>query len=146
MQEEFVNIGSYALVFFAASALLTAQQDPAPKPAAKRASGCNCGMMSGGGMNMKNMDATLQQKLAAMNAASGETKVDAMAAVINELVSQRARMQNMMMAGGGQGMGGMQGMHGGMQQKGGGMREMGGGVQNCPCKSPTAGADSTEAK
>ncbi len=38
---------------------------------------------------MTAMDAQLEQKVATMNEATGEGKVDAMAAVINELVSQR---------------------------------------------------------
>ena len=42
---------------------------------------------------MKAMDARLDEKLAAMNAAKGDQKVEAMAAVINELVSQRKEMR-----------------------------------------------------
>jgi hypothetical protein len=42
---------------------------------------------------MKAMDARLDEKLAAMNAAKGDQKVEAMAAVINELVSQRKAMR-----------------------------------------------------
>lgn len=69
------------------------------------------------------LDRVLAGKLAAMNAARGSTKVDAMAAVINELVSQRDAMHAMMMQhmkdmqGGMGGMGGMggQGAMGGMQ-------------------------------
>lgn len=42
--------------------------------------------------DMKTMDASLDQKVAAMNAAKGNAKVDAMAAVINEMASQRKEM------------------------------------------------------
>lgn len=42
--------------------------------------------------DMKAMDAGLDQKVAAMNAAKGNTKVDAMAAVINEMATQRKQM------------------------------------------------------
>ena len=46
---------------------------------------------------MKNMDAALDQKVAAMNSSTGTAKVDAMANVINELISERKQMhQNMM--------------------------------------------------
>lgn len=49
--------------------------------------------------DMKAQDATLDQKVAAMNTAKGNAKVDAMAAVINEMASQRkqmmAKMSNM---------------------------------------------------
>jgi hypothetical protein len=42
------------------------------------------------------MDARLDELVAAMNAAHGDQKVDAMAAVLNELISQRnARRQRM---------------------------------------------------
>jgi hypothetical protein len=41
---------------------------------------------------MKAMDARLDAKIAAMNAAKGDQKIEAMAAVINELVSQRKAM------------------------------------------------------
>ena len=42
---------------------------------------------------MKAMDTRLDEKLAAMNAAKGDQKLEAMAAVINELVSQRKEMR-----------------------------------------------------
>jgi hypothetical protein len=42
---------------------------------------------------MNAMDARLDEKLAAMNAAKGDQKVEAMAAVINELVTQRKAMR-----------------------------------------------------
>jgi len=45
----------------------------------------------------KMMDAKLDELVAAMNAATGQQKVDAMAAVLNELVAQRKAMRQMMM-------------------------------------------------
>jgi hypothetical protein len=42
---------------------------------------------------MKAMDTRLDEKVAAMNTAKGDQKVEAMAAVINELVSQRKEMR-----------------------------------------------------
>ena len=45
---------------------------------------------------MKAMDARLDEKVAAMNAASGDQKVAAMEAVINELVAQRREMRDKM--------------------------------------------------
>ena len=46
---------------------------------------------------MKEMDVRLGEKVAAMDAAKGEQKVEAMAAVIKEMVSQRKDMQEHMM-------------------------------------------------
>jgi hypothetical protein len=45
-------------------------------------------------VDMKAMDARLDQKLAAMNGATGDARIGAMAAVINELVSQRKAIWN----------------------------------------------------
>jgi hypothetical protein len=47
--------------------------------------------------DMKAMDAKLDELVAAMNTASGEKKVDAMSALLSEMVSQRRKMQSMMM-------------------------------------------------
>jgi hypothetical protein len=60
---------------------------------------------------MKAMDARLDLKVAAMNAARGHAKVDAMAAVINEMVTQHKQMMTKMM-----------GMHDPMMMKG--MKDM----------------------
>jgi len=46
---------------------------------------------------MKEMDVQLDAKVAAMDAAKGDQKVEAMAAVIKEMVSQRKEMQEHMM-------------------------------------------------
>ena len=82
-----------------------AQQSP-PK-AGKQAGSAQSGMMSGNMgdhckqmmtmhnqmmADMKAMDAGLDQKVTAMNAAKGNAKVDAMAAVINEMATQRKQM------------------------------------------------------
>jgi outer membrane protein TolC len=45
----------------------------------------------------KAMDASLDLKVAAMNAAKGRAKIDATAAVINEMVSQQKQMMAKMM-------------------------------------------------
>jgi len=42
--------------------------------------------------DMKAMNSSLDQKVAAMNGAKGNAKVDAMAAVINEMATQRTQM------------------------------------------------------
>lgn len=92
------------IALFAAAGVLA--QQPQPK-AGKQPPGGNMGarcqqmmamhnqMMA----DMKAMDASLDQKVTAMNAAKGNAKVDAMAAVINEMVSQRkqtmAKMSSM---------------------------------------------------
>jgi len=48
--------------------------------------------------DMKAMDARLDEKLAIMNAAGGQAKVNAMADVITEMVTQRRERQQKMMA------------------------------------------------
>lgn len=48
-------------------------------------------------VKMAERDAHLQERIDAMNAATGETKVEAIAAVINELIEQRHAMHDMMM-------------------------------------------------
>ncbi len=55
------------------------------------------GMMSEHAQEMKQMDARLQEKVAAMDAAKGDQKIEAMAAVIKELVAQRHEMHERMM-------------------------------------------------
>jgi hypothetical protein len=42
---------------------------------------------------MKAMDTCLDEKLAAMNAAKGDQKIEAMSAVVNELAAQRKTMR-----------------------------------------------------
>ena len=79
-----------------------AQQAVAPPPHSKMMSGKMAGkgdqsmqmmamheqMMA----DMKAMDAKMDVKVAAMNAAKGSAKTDAIAAVINEMVSQQKQM------------------------------------------------------
>lgn len=88
----------------ATSAALAQQSQPKP---GKQAVSSPSGMMSGNMgdrckqmmamhtqmmADMKAMDASLDQKVAAMNVAKGNAKVDAMAAVINEMATQRKQM------------------------------------------------------
>jgi hypothetical protein len=66
---------------------------------------------------------SLNEKVAAMNAAQGDQKIAAMAAVINELVAQRNEMFEKFKSFHGMGPGGMEQMHGGKgccQMMGGG--------------------------
>ncbi len=100
-----VTMLALALVLAAGSAL--AQQGP---PKAAEHPGPGHGMMMGadkGGMmsmhaqmmtDMKAMDARLDQKLAAMNKAKDKNKVEAMAAVINEMAAQRKELMSKMAA------------------------------------------------
>lgn len=76
------------------------------------------------------MDERMKAKIDSMNAAKGDKKMEAMAAVINEMADQRSRMREMFMASHGKGCPGMAGgSHGGMM--GGRMGMMGGhGGQN----------------
>ena len=72
---------------------------------------------------MKEMDARLDEKVAAMDAAKGDQKVEAIAAVIKEMVSQRKSMQEhkMKMHEGEGAHGHMKGHMGGETGKGKGM-------------------------
>jgi len=103
-----LNVKALPLIALAA-ALCTAgalAQQNQPKPA-KPSGGAQSAVMSGKMADqckqmmamhnqmmadMKAMDASLDQKVAAMNAAKGNAKVDATAAVINEMASQRKQM------------------------------------------------------
>lgn len=60
--------------------------------------------------DMKTMEATLDMKVAAMNAAKGRAKVDATAAVINEMITQQKQMMAKMMSMHEHMMNGMKGM------------------------------------
>lgn len=71
---------------------------PAPPTAAAEAPAMNCeAMMQEMHASSKAMDVRLQQLVDQMNQAKGSAKVDRMAAVINELVTQRAQMREQMM-------------------------------------------------
>jgi hypothetical protein len=89
---------------------LFAQQEQGKTPAPAAQAGTKVDSvpahpMSGGQMKeheemmsrMKEMDTRLDAKVAAMDAAKGDQKVEAMAAVIKEMVSQRKEMQEHMM-------------------------------------------------
>lgn len=73
--------------------------------------------------DMKAMDTALDQKVAAMNNATGSAKVDAMAGVINELVSQHKQMEQKMMS-----------MNGGMMEMMGGNQRA---MTDCPMMKTT---------
>jgi hypothetical protein len=86
-----------------AAAAVSEQQHGAPAPIPKPDSDdMDCSeMMAEPGQtiaDLRAMDAQLEQKVAAMNAASGSGKVEAMAAVINEMASQRKALRERMLA------------------------------------------------
>ncbi len=91
-------------IVFAASGAFAQQSEP--KTGTPPVSG-QSGMMSGNMQmmamhnqmmaDMKAMEASLDLKVAAMNAAKGHAKVDATAAVINEMVAQQKQMMAKMM-------------------------------------------------
>jgi hypothetical protein len=83
---------------------------------------------------MASLDARLDSLLAAMNAARGSKKVDAAAAVLNELVAQRKGMRDHMMAMGPQMMQHMM-QHGRTAMMEGMMKSMSG----CPMMQPAGG-------
>ncbi len=90
-----VLVGTAALSLgWAAQPAKEAKQAEKPTVKAQSAlSGCCAAMAKMGDeevVTQKESDAGLNRLLATMNDASGSTKVDAMAAVINELVKQRA--------------------------------------------------------
>ena len=96
-------MNSRALIGIAAGALLMAgavsAQQPAPQPRdsvhMQARKGDTMGMMSGGMMRDAG-EAHLDSLVQAMNQATGNRKVQAMAAVINELVAQRRAMHEHM--------------------------------------------------
>jgi Spy/CpxP family protein refolding chaperone len=109
-----ISILVVAAAVVVALGLFAAQQSGAPaQGSAAKPGGCPCGMMGGGNMQMGGgnmqqmhsrmsaMNAQLDRDVAAMNKATGQAKVDAMAAVLNDMVQQHRQMgQNMMMGGG----------------------------------------------
>ena len=100
---------SVSIILFASFAAMTllAQQPPPPAPGMGKP-----GMMGEGKMDesammamhkemmakMEAMDSKLDDLVKKMNAAKGSKKVDATAAVMNELVAQRKQMRDHMMA------------------------------------------------
>lgn len=101
-RKSFLTEAVFAAAFVLATGAAFAQQGP-PKAAEHPAAG-HGGMTMGGNMgdmgamhakmmaDMKAMDDRLDQKLAVMNEANAKTKVEAIAAVINEMATQRKEM------------------------------------------------------
>jgi hypothetical protein len=82
--------------------------------------------------DMKAIDTELDHKVAAMNEATGGSRVEAMAAVINELVSQRKAMQAKMIA-----------MHSGMtDHMGGATSPQQDSMSECPMMKGVGGSSS----
>jgi hypothetical protein len=97
-----------AVLIMPCSLFAQQEQDTTPAPAAQggtKVESAPAQPMSGGQMKehdemmsaMKEMDARLDAKVAAMDAAKGDQKVEAIEAVIKEMVSQRKEMQEHMM-------------------------------------------------
>lgn len=76
---------------------------------------------------MREADTQLQQKLATMNKAQGQAKVEAMAALLTQLVNQRAEMREQMMSMSDDGMKHMMGHMGNLEA-----------MKNCPMMSKPA--------
>jgi hypothetical protein len=98
---------SCAAAVVLAASTTTGQSSPQTSPSTG-------GMMStpmGGGMmaRMEESDRRLDELVSTMNSATGQAKVDAIAAVVNELVTQHRQMHQRMMG---------QGMRGGMRMMG----------------------------
>lgn len=99
----------HALVLLLASSGLALAQGQPAAPGPARQGAPQAGTAPGAGAcedmkkhheemkaEMQKMNAALDQKVAAMNAARGNAKVDAMASVVNELVAQRKQMAQRM--------------------------------------------------
>jgi hypothetical protein len=146
MKNRSVGLGILVIAFGAMAGGLMAQE-PASSPsmpmmggekammAGKMMEECKAMMARNEGMKaeMGSMDAKLDSLLATMNSASGNKKVDAAAAVINEMVAQRKAMRGHMMAMGPQMMQHMQ-HHAHMGMMDGMMKSMSG----CPMMKPAA--------
>lgn len=119
-------VQAFLATCFVATAAL-AQQPPATMPHGD-AAGMDCKtMMKQMQARSKAMDEKLQPLVDRMNAARGQARVDAMAAVVNELVAQRSQAREQMMTMMPQMMNHMmEHMQGGMMR---GMRE---GMMACP--------------
>ena len=76
-----------AVALVLAVAWPAAHAEPARGPGKGMLASCQAVMA-----DMKQMDARLDEKIAAMNAAQGGEKVEAMAAVLNELAAQHKSM------------------------------------------------------
>lgn len=146
MKSRFVAVTALVLAFGVMAGGLVAQAPDAPKKPMPMMGGEEKGMMGGKMMEeckammakheamkaeMASMDARLDSLVAAMNAASGNQKVDATAAVINEMATQRKAMRDHRMAMGPQRMPPMM-HHGRMGMEG--MKPM----PDCPMMQPPA--------
>ena len=102
MNARSVALGTFVVAFGAVAGGLMAQE-PSPPPKSAMGAGMmeDCKAMMAHHQAMKaemaSMDARLDSLVAAMNAAGGDAKVDATAAVVNELVAQRKTMRDRMM-------------------------------------------------
>ena len=96
------SLRAFALATVIGSTTALAQEAATPSPQSKMMQGKMAGMGDQHAKMMamhekmmadkKAMDAKMDQKVAAMNAAQGTAKTDAMASVINEMVAQHKQM------------------------------------------------------
>ena len=97
----YVSLLFLTLLFVISHMVYAQHQHPAPAPApasATDAPAMNCeAMMQEMHASSAAMDDRLQQLVDEMNKAKGSAKVDRMASVINELVTQRKQMREQMM-------------------------------------------------
>ena len=138
MKSRFVAVAILVLAFGVVAGGLMAQAPDAPKKPMpmmgdKAMDECKAMMAKHEAMKaeMASMDARLDSLVAAMNAATGSQKVDATAAVITEMATQRKAMRDHMMVMGPQMMPHM--MHQGHM----GMEGMKG-MPDCPMMQPPA--------
>ena len=142
MKSRFAAVTILVLAFGLMAGGLMAQAPDAPKKPMPMMGGDEKGMMGGKMMDeckammakhedmkaeMASMDARLDSLVAAMNAATGSEKVDATAAVVTEMATQRKAMRDHMMVMGPQMMQHM--MHMGKME---GMK----GMPDCPMMQP----------
>ena len=124
-----LSIAAGAFLFVGQSALAQVAGDNASKQMKDMPQQCQA-MMAKKNERMAKMqeaDTQLQQKLATMNKAQGQAKVDAMAAILTQMVNQRAEMREQMMSMSDDGMKHMMG-HMGNQDA----------MKNCPMMSKPA--------
>jgi hypothetical protein len=147
MQKRSVAVGILVIAFGVVAGGLMAQAPASPPMpmmggeekgmmGGKMMEECKAMMAKHEGMKaeMASLDAKLDSLLAAMNAAKGNKKVDATAAVINELATQRKAMRDHMMAMGPQMMQHMM-HHAHMGMMEGMMKSM----SSCPMMQPAGG-------
>ncbi|MCA1733550.1 MAG: hypothetical protein LC732_08100 [Acidobacteria bacterium] len=130
------NTLQVSLAIFLIAGAAFAQHPPATGTQGAAPAGMNCQMMMDHmHAKQKAMDEKLQPLVARMNAATGQARVDATAAVVNELVAQRHQAREQMMTMMPRMMNHMmEHMQGGMMS---GMRE---GMMACPMMKSQDGA------